>query len=99
MSIANGSKNVDFSTIIKIPDVAATQAFGHRLAALLFPGAVVALEGPLGDGNTHLVRAASEGLGVPDNRVVTSPTKPRFGRDLNPLLCCEWHHEALRCRW
>src|SRR5947209_17333984 len=56
------------------PDPAATQALGRRLAALLFPGAVVALVGPLGAGKTHLVRAVAEGLGVADGRVVSSPT-------------------------
>ena len=60
--------------VIDLPDLAATEAFGRRLAALLFPGAVVALVGPLGAGKTHLVRAVAEGLGVADSRVVTSPT-------------------------
>jgi tRNA threonylcarbamoyladenosine biosynthesis protein TsaE len=55
-------------------DLAATDEFGRRLADLLFPGAVVALVGPLGAGKTHLVRAIAEGLNVPDSRVVTSPT-------------------------
>ncbi|HTK76831.1 MAG TPA: tRNA (adenosine(37)-N6)-threonylcarbamoyltransferase complex ATPase subunit type 1 TsaE [Gemmataceae bacterium] len=55
------------------PDIAATVAFGHRLAGLLFPGAVVALIGPLGAGKTHLVRAVAEGLGC-DRRRVSSPT-------------------------
>ena len=59
---------------VDLPDLAATQAFGRRLGALLFPGAVVALVGPLGAGKTQLVRAVTEGLGVPDPRVVTSPT-------------------------
>jgi tRNA threonylcarbamoyladenosine biosynthesis protein TsaE len=57
-----------------LPDPTATQAFGRRLGQLLFPGAVVALVGPLGAGKTHLARAIAEGLGVPDSRVVTSPT-------------------------
>jgi tRNA threonylcarbamoyladenosine biosynthesis protein TsaE len=61
-------------TTIDLPTRDATAAFGRRLAALLFPGAVVALIGPLGAGKTHLVRAVAEGLGVRDNRVVTSPT-------------------------
>jgi tRNA threonylcarbamoyladenosine biosynthesis protein TsaE len=56
------------------PDLAATEALGRRLGALLFPGAVVALVGPLGAGKTHLARALAEGLGVADSRVVTSPT-------------------------
>src|SRR5262245_55403742 len=56
-----------------VSDVAATAAFGRRLAELLFPGAVVALIGPLGAGKTHLVRAIVEGLGC-DGRRVSSPT-------------------------
>ncbi len=57
-----------------LPDLAATESFGRRLGGLLFPGAVVALIGPLGAGKTHLARAVAAGLGVPDPRVVTSPT-------------------------
>src|SRR5262249_43426233 len=56
-----------------VPDLASTAAFGHRLAGLLFPGAVVGLVGPLGAGKTHLVREIAEGLGC-DGRRVSSPT-------------------------
>jgi len=59
---------------VDLLDLAATEALGRQLAALLLPGAVVALVGPLGAGKTHLVRAIAEGLGVTDSRVVTSPT-------------------------
>jgi tRNA threonylcarbamoyladenosine biosynthesis protein TsaE len=59
---------------IEAPDPQATRAFGHRLAGLLFPGAVVALVGPLGAGKTQLVRAVAEGLGIADGRGVSSPT-------------------------
>jgi tRNA threonylcarbamoyladenosine biosynthesis protein TsaE len=59
---------------IDLPRLEATLAFGHRLGSLLWPGAVVALVGELGAGKTHLARAIAEGLGVPDGRVVTSPT-------------------------
>lgn len=59
---------------IELPSLAATEVFGQRLAMHLFPGAVVALIGPLGAGKTHLVRAIAEGLGVVDARVVSSPT-------------------------
>ena len=59
---------------LDLPDLAATETFGRRLGQLLFPGAVVALIGPLGAGKTHLVRAVAEGLGVADRRLVTSPT-------------------------
>ncbi len=55
-------------------DLAGTEELGRRLGRLLFPGAVVALAGPLGAGKTHLVRAIAEGLGVEDGRVVNSPT-------------------------
>lgn len=59
---------------LDLPDLAATTAFGRRLASSLFPGAVVALIGPLGAGKTHLVRAVAEGLGIADGRLVSSPT-------------------------
>src|SRR5262245_56397362 len=59
---------------VDAPDLKATMAFGRRLGGLLFPGAVVALVGPLGAGKTHLVRAVAEGLGVADSRSVSSPT-------------------------
>ncbi len=55
-------------------DLAGTDALGRRLADHLFAGAVVALIGPLGAGKTHLVRAIAVELGVPNSRVVTSPT-------------------------
>ncbi|HEV3237439.1 MAG TPA: tRNA (adenosine(37)-N6)-threonylcarbamoyltransferase complex ATPase subunit type 1 TsaE [Gemmataceae bacterium] len=60
--------------VIDLPDPKATQELGRRLGAFLFPGAVVALIGPLGAGKTHFVRAVAEGLGVSDSGVVTSPT-------------------------
>lgn len=60
--------------ILELPDLSATQAFGWRLGEYLRPGAVVALLGDLGAGKTHLARAISEGLGIADSRVVTSPT-------------------------
>jgi tRNA threonylcarbamoyladenosine biosynthesis protein TsaE len=62
------------SPIIELPDLTATQAFGRRLGQRLCPGSVVALVGELGAGKTQLARAIAEGLGIPDSRVVTSPT-------------------------
>ena len=62
------------TTTLDIPDLAATEAFGRRLGDRLFPGAVVALVGPLGAGKTHLTRAVAEGLGVRNPAAVTSPT-------------------------
>jgi tRNA threonylcarbamoyladenosine biosynthesis protein TsaE len=62
------------SRTLDVESLEATAALGRRLGELLFPGAVVALVGPLGAGKTHLVRAMAEGLGIRDGRVVTSPT-------------------------
>src|SRR5947209_19333151 len=62
------------SVTIELPDLEATEAFGRRLAGLLFPGAVVGLVGPLGAGKTHLVRAVGEGLGIAAGGLVSSPT-------------------------
>ncbi len=59
---------------LDVSSLAETEQFGRRLADHLFPGAVIALYGPLGAGKTHLVRAIAEGLGVIDPRVVSSPT-------------------------
>jgi tRNA threonylcarbamoyladenosine biosynthesis protein TsaE len=59
---------------INVRDVAGTFALGRNLAVQLFPGAVVALIGPLGAGKTQFVRAVAEGLGVRDSRLVNSPT-------------------------
>jgi tRNA threonylcarbamoyladenosine biosynthesis protein TsaE len=59
---------------IEIADLSQTEAFGRRLGALLFPGAVIALVGPLGAGKTHLTRAVAEGLGVKNPAAVNSPT-------------------------
>jgi tRNA threonylcarbamoyladenosine biosynthesis protein TsaE len=60
--------------IFDAPDLDATEALGRRLGALLVPGAVVALVGPLGAGKTHLTRAIAEGLGVRNPAAVNSPT-------------------------
>jgi tRNA threonylcarbamoyladenosine biosynthesis protein TsaE len=57
-----------------VSSLAETEAFGRRLGQALFPGAVVALCGPLGAGKTHLVRAIALGLDIADVRVVSSPT-------------------------
>ena len=59
---------------LAVTDLAGTMALGRKLANQLFPGAVVALIGPLGAGKTHLVKAIAEGLGIPNPAVVNSPT-------------------------
>jgi tRNA threonylcarbamoyladenosine biosynthesis protein TsaE len=62
------------SATIEVDNLAETEALGRRLGELLFPGAVVALIGPLGAGKTHFVRAVAEGLQVRNPQAVTSPT-------------------------
>src|SRR5258705_4646967 len=64
---------MDMPLSLSVDDLAGTSRLGRALAAALFPGAVVALIGPLGAGKTHLVRAIAEGLGA-DPAQVTSPT-------------------------
>ncbi|MBI3301803.1 MAG: tRNA (adenosine(37)-N6)-threonylcarbamoyltransferase complex ATPase subunit type 1 TsaE [Deltaproteobacteria bacterium] len=50
-----------------------TKAWGVRLARLLFPGAVIGLEGELGAGKTCFVKGLAAGLGI-DEEEVSSPT-------------------------
>lgn len=50
-------------TRIDLPDLAAMERFGARIAALLRPGDVVALSGGLGAGKTTLARAIIAALG------------------------------------
>lgn len=45
------------SEFVKLPDEAATEALGRRLAQEAHPGALVALQGELGTGKTALARA------------------------------------------
>ena len=49
-----------------------TRALGQRLAAALWPGAVVAFTGDLGAGKTAFVAGMAKGLGIEE--WVTSPT-------------------------
>jgi tRNA threonylcarbamoyladenosine biosynthesis protein TsaE len=64
---------IERDSAIELPDVAATEAFGRRLAKALRRGDVVALKGGLGAGKTTLARAIVAGLSsVPED--VPSPT-------------------------
>ena len=53
---------------------AGTVALGRRLAGRLGVGDCVGLVGPLGAGKTALVRGLAVGLGLADERFVSSPT-------------------------
>lgn len=47
---------------------------GRKIGALLSPGDVIALIGPLGSGKTWLTKGIALGLGVDPTMVVTSPS-------------------------
>ena len=49
---------------MELPDLAATEAVGARLAALVRPGDVVTLSGPLGAGKTSVARGLLAALGL-----------------------------------
>ncbi|MFM5893558.1 MAG: tRNA (adenosine(37)-N6)-threonylcarbamoyltransferase complex ATPase subunit type 1 TsaE [Novosphingobium sp.] len=57
---------------VDLPDLAATSAYGARIAAALRPGDVIALSGGLGAGKTTLARAIIAALG--HSGEVPSPT-------------------------
>lgn len=59
---------------LTLPDLAATEALGVRLAALLRPGDAVLLDGPLGAGKTALARALLRALAADPTLEVPSPS-------------------------
>lgn len=60
------------TTRLSIPEPAAMEALGARLAGLLAAGDLVVLDGPLGAGKTTLTRGLGAALGA--RGAVTSPT-------------------------
>ena len=79
---------------LTVPNLAGTEAFGRRLGAALRPGAVVALNGHLGAGKTHLVRAICEGLRVTNPAAVCSPTFTLVHEYAGPVPV--YHFDAYR---
>jgi tRNA threonylcarbamoyladenosine biosynthesis protein TsaE len=57
---------------MRLPTAEEMRAYGTRLAALLRPGDLLVLSGPLGAGKTTLVQGVGEGLKV--RGPITSPT-------------------------
>jgi len=64
------SKKIFFST----SSDKETTALGQKIGFNLFPGAVLALNGDLGSGKTTFVKGLAQGLGVPQDYYITSPT-------------------------
>ena len=52
------------SVAITLPNTAATEALGARLAVLVRPGDVITLSGPLGAGKTSIARGLLAALGL-----------------------------------
>jgi tRNA threonylcarbamoyladenosine biosynthesis protein TsaE len=77
---------------VRLATVEDTRAFGRRLAAVLRPGDLVVLTGPLGAGKTALVQGIGAGLEV--REPITSPTFviARVHRGRVPLV----HADAYR---
>ncbi len=60
--------------IVETTSLEETYAFGRRFAQRLAVGDCVALVGDLGAGKTALARGIAMGLGLADQRMVSSPT-------------------------
>jgi len=81
--------------MIALPDPAATEAFGARLASVLRAGDAVALFGDLGAGKTTLTRGLLRGLGFDGD--VASPTFPIVQTYEPPdLRLPVWHVDLYR---
>jgi tRNA threonylcarbamoyladenosine biosynthesis protein TsaE len=85
---------------LDLPNLAATDALGQRLAAAVEPGTTICATGSLGAGKTRLMQAFGVALGIPREEIV-SPTfvlcrqhagrSPRDRAQLNL-----WHLDAYR---
>jgi tRNA threonylcarbamoyladenosine biosynthesis protein TsaE len=60
--------------ILQLPDLAATEALGARLAAIARPGDCILLDGPLGAGKTALARAFLRAAASDPTMEVPSPS-------------------------
>jgi len=70
-----------------------TFALGERIAGHLSHGSVVALEGALGSGKTHLTKGIASGLGITEN--ITSPTYTIIN-EYQSSVCRLYHIDAYR---
>jgi tRNA threonylcarbamoyladenosine biosynthesis protein TsaE len=80
---------------IDLPDEAATLALGEQLAAVLRPGDVVTLAGPLGSGKTTLARGLLAALGLEGE--AASPSYPIvIAYEPPELVLPVWHVDLYR---
>lgn len=80
---------------LALPDEAATQALGERLARLLEKGDLIALAGPLGAGKTTLARALLRQAAGEETLEVPSPTFTLVQTYATPALEI-WHVDLYR---
>lgn len=59
---------------LTVANLEETEKFGRDLGRYLLPNTLISLNGPLGAGKTHLVKALAEGLDIVNSGKVTSPT-------------------------
>lgn len=59
---------------IELPTLEQTLTLGRTLGEIALPGDVITLTGSLGAGKTTLTQAIGQGLEVPENYYITSPT-------------------------
>lgn len=57
---------------LRLPNLAATDAFGKAIAEAITDKAIICLSGNLGSGKTHLVKSVGKALGI--SEVINSPT-------------------------
>jgi tRNA threonylcarbamoyladenosine biosynthesis protein TsaE len=62
------------SIALSLKDLEASMAFGLHLGLIAAPGDVITLGGSLGAGKTTLTQAIGQGLEVPTDQYITSPT-------------------------
>jgi tRNA threonylcarbamoyladenosine biosynthesis protein TsaE len=78
--------------VVELPTLAATHAFGRRLAGVLRAADLIVLTGPLGAGKTALVQGIGDGLGVQGRIVSPTFVIARIHRGPLPLV----HVDAYR---
>lgn len=62
------------TSTIELPTLEQTMTLGRTLGKIALPGDVITLTGGLGVGKTTLTQAIGQGLKVPENYYITSPT-------------------------